>query len=187
MATRALAAVIVSAYDVRVLTPMWKFSVIDVPLLRIPPMTMPEPVFSKWDDFVMGQWYSGWKHSVEPVASFDAGTTEFRLSRLIDGASYVEWLARLYTNGPAWVEWSGGRYCADFIVLDKRGEYWLVEGKADDDANDADVLAKKVAAQAWVDQVSETGVYGTWHYLLATKTHIKNANHRWLDLIKDTK
>jgi hypothetical protein len=54
LATRALAAVIVNAYDARVLTPTWKFNVIDVPPLRIPPMTMPEPVLSRWDDFVKG-------------------------------------------------------------------------------------------------------------------------------------
>jgi type III restriction enzyme len=188
LATRALAVVIVNAYDVRVLTPTWKFNVIDVPPLRIPPMTMPEPVFSKWDDFVKGQWYSGWERNIEPIASFDASTTEFRLSRLIEGASsHVEWWVRLYTNGPGWIEWSGGRYFADFIVLDKRGECWLVEGKADDDANDADVLAKKAAADAWVDEVNEVGVYGTWHYLFATETQIKNANNRWLDLIKGAK
>ncbi|GLX21733.1 DEAD/DEAH box helicase [Streptomyces lavendulae] len=188
LATRALASVIVNAYDARVLTPTWKFNVIDVPPQRVPPMTMPEPVLSKWDDFVKGQWYDGWERNVEPIASFDAGSTEFRLSRLIDGASsYVEWWVRLYTNGPAWIEWSGGRYFADFVVLDKNGEYWLVEGKADGDAHDAEVLAKKAAAEAWVEQVNEAGVYGTWHYLFATESDIKKANNRWLDLVRGAK
>lgn len=188
LATRALATIIVNAYDARVQTPTWKFNVVDVPPLRIPPVTMPEPVLSKWDDFVKGQSYGGWERNVEPIASFDAGTTEFRLSRILDGASsHVQQWVRVYTNGPAWIEWSGGRYFVDFIVLDKSGVYWLIEGKADDDANDPDVLAKKAAAEAWVDQVNEAGVYGTWHYLFATESHIKSANSRWLDLIQGAK
>ncbi|AKG45492.1 type iii restriction res subunit [Streptomyces xiamenensis] len=183
LATRAIEAMIIKAYELRATTPTWEFNVVEVPVLP-PSRPMPSPILSKWADFAKGVWYGDWQKSVENVSSFDARTTEFSLAQMLDSAAHVKWWLRIYTNGPAWIEWEGGRYFADFIAIDTNGHYWLIEGKADDDANDESVMAKRKAAEAWVEQVNEVGAYGQWRYLFATETAIKVSNGRWLDLIK---
>ncbi|MFC7527583.1 DEAD/DEAH box helicase [Actinoplanes sp. GCM10030250] len=181
LATRAIETMIVKAYELRASSPTWDFNVLEVPVLP-PSRPMPSPVLSKWADFAKGLAYGDWQKSIEPVASFDAKTTEFALARMLDSSSQIKWWLRIYTNSPTWIEWQGGRYFADFIAIDGKGDYWLIEGKADDDANDESVVAKRKAAEAWVEQVNDVGVYGSWRYLFATETAIKNANGRWLDL-----
>ena len=98
----------------------------------------------------------------------------------------MRWWLRLYTNGPAWIEWDGGRYFPDFIAIDDKQVHWLIEGKADSDAEDAGVVAKRHAAEAWVAEVNDVGAYGEWRYLFVTESDIKSANGRWLDLVKST-
>ncbi|MBY8866503.1 DEAD/DEAH box helicase [Streptomyces sennicomposti] len=183
LATRAIETMIIKAYELRATTPTWDFNVIEVPVLP-PSRPMPSPILSKWAEFAKGVWYGEWQKSVENVSSFDARTTEFSLAQMLDSSSQIKWWLRIYTNGPTWIEWEGGRYFADFIAIDTNGVYWLIEGKADDDANDESVVAKRKAAEAWVEQVNDAGVYGQWRYLFATETAIKAANGRWLDLIK---
>jgi type III restriction enzyme len=183
LATRAIQDMIVMAYEFRATTPTWDFNVIEFPVLP-PSRVMPSPVHSKWEDFAKGLWYGGWERNIEPVASFDAGSTEFALARILDTTSQIAWWVRIYTNGPTWIEWEGGRYFADFIAVGTNGDMWLIEGKADDSANDADVVAKRAAAEAWIETVNEAGVYGTWHYVFATEATIKAAHGRWLDLVK---
>lgn len=180
-ATRAIESVIVKAYELRATTPTWEFNVVEVPVLP-PSRPMPSPILSKWADFAKGMHYGEWQRCVEPVASFDAKSTEFALARMLDSSSQVKWWLRIYTNGPTWIEWDGGRYFADFIAIDTKGTNWLIEGKADDDANDESVLAKRAAAEAWVEKVNDAGVYGTWRYLFATESAIATAHGRWLDL-----
>ncbi|MFI0570902.1 MULTISPECIES: DEAD/DEAH box helicase family protein [Streptomyces] len=183
LATRAIETMIIKAYELRATTPTWDFNVIEVPVLP-PSRPMPSPILSKWVEFAKGVWYGEWQKNVENVSSFDARTTEFSLAQMLDSSSQIKWWMRIYTNGPTWIEWEGGRYFADFIAIDTNGVYWLVEGKADDDANDESVVAKRKAAEAWVEQVNDVGAYGQWRYLFATETAIKAANGRWLDLIK---
>lgn len=183
LATRAIESMIVKAYELRSTSSTWDFNVIEVPVL--PPFRpMPSPRLSKWADFAKGMHYEGWQKNIEPVANFDAKTTEFALSRMLDSSPQVTWWLRIYTNGPVWIEWERGRYFADFIAIDTTGIHWLIEGKADDDANDENVVAKRLAADAWVEKVNYAGVYGQWRYLFATETTIKQANGRWLDLIE---
>jgi len=181
LATRAIETMIVKAYELRATTPTWEFNVIEVPVLP-PSRPMPSPVLSKWADFAKGMHYGEWQKNIEPVASFDAKSTEFTLARMLDSSSQVKWWLRVYTNGPTWIEWDGGRYFADFIALDNNDTHWLIEGKADDDANDESVVAKRAAAEAWVARVNDVGVYGQWRYLFATETKIANAHGRWQDL-----
>ncbi|MDL9939016.1 DEAD/DEAH box helicase family protein [Gordonia sp. ABSL1-1] len=183
LATRAIESMIVKAYELRATTPTWEFKVVEVPVLP-PSRPMPSPVLSKWADFAKGMHYDGWQKCVEPVASFDAKSTEFALARMLDSSSQIKWWLRIYTNGPTWIEWDGGRYFADFIAIDNKGTYWLIEGKADDDANDESVLAKRAAAEAWVERVNDVAVYGTWRYLFANESAIAQAHGRWLDLAK---
>lgn len=182
LATRAIEAMIIKAYELRAATPTWDFNVVEVPVLP-PSQPMPSPALSKWADFAKGVWYRDWQKNVEPVARFDAKTTEFKLAQMADSSSQVKWWLRIYTNGPVWIEWDGGRYFADFIAIDSHDVHWLIEGKADDDATDEGVVAKRRAAEAWVATVNDVGAYGEWRYLFATESAITAANGRWLDLI----
>ncbi|WP_327254163.1 DEAD/DEAH box helicase [Streptomyces sp. NBC_01244] len=183
LATRAIETTIIKAYELRATTPTWEFNVMEVPVFP-PSRPMPSPILSKWVDFAKGVWYGEWQKNIENVSSFDARTTEFALARMLDSSSQIKWWLRIYTNSPTWIEWEGGRYFADFIAIDTDGVHWVIEGKADDDANDAKVVAKRKAAEEWVEKVNDAGAYGQWRYLFATESAIKTANGRWLDLIK---
>ena len=64
-------------------------------------------------------------------------------------------------------------------------EHLAVEGKADDHANDVDVLAKKDAALDWVRQVNdESGSFGRWRYMFATGAALWDSKVSWEDLKK---
>jgi type III restriction enzyme len=82
----------------------------------------------------------------------------------------------VYTTGPAFIPTSqDGNYFPDFIALDTAGVYWLIEGKSNKNAGDADVLRKKEAAEHWARSVRDDGNYGDWHYVFATEAHVKHA------------
>lgn len=131
--------------------------------------------------------YVGWKHNIMPMAIFDAGTTEFELARLMDRDPNIQWWLRLYVGGQAFIPAPEGRYFPDFIALDKDGTYWLIEGKADDNAKDADVLRKTEAAQTWARAVRDEEDFGTWRYMFATESDIKQAAGSWDSLLVTTK
>jgi type III restriction enzyme len=63
---------------------------------------MPTDVLDRFDGFERGRWYSGWRRSVLPVASFDAKTTERGLAEILDGDSKIRWWPRLQTTDPAY-------------------------------------------------------------------------------------
>lgn len=131
--------------------------------------------------------YVGWKRNVMPVATFDAGSTEFELARLMDRDPNIKWWLRLYVGGQAFIPTPEGRYFPDFIALDTNGVYWLIEGKADDNAEDADVLRKIEAAQVWARAVRDEEDFGTWRYMIATESDIKQAAGSWNSLLVTTK
>jgi type III restriction enzyme len=147
------------------------------------PVTLPiEPVLVDGaardaynDSFIKHVQFVGWQRNIMPVASFDAGTTEWKLAQLLDRDPEIRWWLRLYTNGPAFIPTIEGNYFPDFIVLDTAGRYWLLEGKADKNANDADVLLKKETAEHWARSVRDDDRFGEWHYIFATETHIKTS------------
>lgn len=131
--------------------------------------------------------YVGWKRSIMPVATFDAGTTEFELARLMDRDPNIKWWLRVYVGGQAFIPTPEGRYFPDFIALDTDGTHWLIEGKANDNAKDADVLRKIEAAQTWARAVRDEEDFGTWRYLFATESDIKQAAGSWNSLLVTTK
>lgn len=131
--------------------------------------------------------YVGWKRNVMPVATFDAGTTEFELARLMDRDPNIKWWLRVYVGGQAFIPTPEGRYFPDFIALDTKGTYWLIEGKADDNAKDADVLRKIEAAQTWARAVRDEEDFGAWRYMFATESDIKQAAGSWNSLLVTTK
>ena len=62
------------------------------------------------------------------------------------------------------------------------GDFWMVEGKADKDLTDPNVLAKREAAHAWVASVnSAANINQKWGYLLASETVIGGASS-WAEL-----
>lgn len=158
------------------------------------PITLPvEPVMvdpttrdAYNDPFLKHVQFSGWQHNVMPIASFDAGSTEWALAHLLDRDPAVIWWLRVYTNGPAYIPTTDGSYFPDFIALHAGGTYWLIEGKSDKNANDADVLRKREAAEQWARSVRDDGDYGTWRYMFATETHIKTAGGAWAGLLVAT-
>lgn len=115
-----------------------------------------------------------------PVASFDAGTTEWELAHLLDRDEEITWWLRIYVNGPAYIPTTQhGSYFPDFIAIDRDGAYWLIEGKADKDATDAKVVAKRDAANQWARAVRDDERHGTWRYVFATESQIRRAAGSW--------
>ncbi|WP_078503710.1 DEAD/DEAH box helicase [Streptomyces sulphureus] len=182
-AVQSIAGLVESSYNTRRLNPQWAFRTVEVPVRR----AMPSDVGSRWDNFTKGRWYGDWGRSIQPLASFDARTTEWALAALFDSSQAVQWWLRLYEPGEVWIERDNGKkYYPDFIVLDTDDVYWVVEGKSDRDARDSDVLDKKTAAEEWARFVRDSGTFGTWRYVLATETHIKQAK-TWEELLARTK
>lgn len=137
--------------------------------------------------FKKGLQYVGWKKNVMPMATFDAGTTEWQLALLMDRDPNIQWWVRIYTNGQAFIRTTDGYYFPDFIALDKDGTCWLIEGKADDHAKDDSVLRKKKAAEDWARAVRDEDDFGTWRYMFATESDIKQAGGSWNALLTSTK
>jgi type III restriction enzyme len=138
------------------------------------------------DPYVKGVDFTGWNKNIMPVASFDAKTTEWELAHLVDRDDEIVWWLRIYTNGQAFIPTQTGRYFPDFIALDKAGTHWVIEGKANDDATRADVLAKKAAAERWARLVRDEDDFGTWRYMFATEAQIKAAGGSWNGLYTAT-
>ncbi|MDN5893932.1 MAG: DEAD/DEAH box helicase family protein [Nocardioides sp.] len=163
-----------------------KYELVPVTLPVEPVMVDPKTRDAYNDSFTKHVQFSGWQHNVMPVASFDAGSTEWALAHLLDRDPSIVWWLRVYTNGPAYVPTTDGSYFPDFIALHADGTYWLIEGKSDKNANDADVLRKREAAEQWARAVRDDGDYGAWRYLFATETHIKAAAGSWAGLVVAT-
>jgi type III restriction enzyme len=119
--------------------------------------------------------FIGWQRNVMPVATFDAGSTEWNIAHLLDRDPDINWWLRIYSNGPAFIPTQNGNYFPDFIAIDTDGVYWLIEGKSDKNANDADVRLKREAAEHWARMVRDNDEFGEWHYVFATESHIKGA------------
>jgi type III restriction enzyme len=180
-ALQGIDALIRQKYNARRLQPKYVFREVTLP---VEPQPMPTDVLDRFDGFERGRWYSGWRRSILPVASFDAKTTERRLAEILDGDSKIQWWLRLQTTDPAYVELdTGGKYYPDFIAIDISGTKWLIEGKSDHDVARRDVEAKRVAAEEWARFVDDDGRFGTWRYLFCSETAIKNSHGGWDGLL----
>ena len=98
--------------------------------------------------FVRRQYYSGWKKGLYTAAAFDSYSGEAKLASDLDVSPDVEWWTRLYPEDRASIGYAARRsYYPDFIVRDKEGRTWIVEGKdAGGRAND-EVQKKRSAAE----------------------------------------
>lgn len=133
------------------------------------------------DAFVKGLQFVGWQKNVMPEARFDAGSTEWAIAHLLDRDPDIKWWLRIYVGGPAFIPTTDGTYFPDFIAIDRDDTYWVIEGKSDKNAQDADVLRKREAAENWARAVRDAEDYGDWHYVFATEAHIKQAGS-WVAL-----
>jgi type III restriction enzyme len=115
---------------------------------------------------------------------FDGGSTEFALAHLLDNNDEIAFWLRLQI-GDLPLGWAGDArsYNPDFIVVDGANHHWVVEGKSDDAAKDAAVVAKRDAATRWAaDVTANTGV--SWHYLMVRESDIAMAKDSWAALKK---
>jgi type III restriction enzyme len=152
--------------------------------LPIEPVLVPSDARNAYnDDFVKYQPFVGWNKSIMPVASFDAGSTEWALAHLLDRDDEITWWLRLYVGEQAYIPTTDGNYFPDFIAIDRDGTFWLIEGKSDKNANDADVVRKKASAENWARSVRDDGRFGTWRFLFATESHIRQAAGSWNALL----
>jgi type III restriction enzyme len=176
-AVTGIDALIRRKYDTRRLRPEYESRPVTVPA---EPRPMPASILDRYDRFERGRWYAGWAKSLLPAASFDAGTTEFRLAEIMDSSPGIVWWHRLRTVDGAYIELdAGGKYYPDFIALDVDGVSWIIEGKSDAEAQSRDAQMKRAAAEDHVRYVSDNSRFGTWRYLFCTETAIKNAGDSW--------
>ena len=136
--------------------------------------------------FVRGYPYEGWTRSFFPVATFDSYSAEFRLAETLDTTGGIKAWQRITSTVPLTVRYQdGGRertYIPDFLVIDDNGVHWLVEGKADNQMQSAEVAAKRDGAKRWVDAVNaDTGIAVRWGYLLLSESVIAGAD-TWAEL-----
>ncbi|UGT64248.1 DEAD/DEAH box helicase [Nocardia asteroides] len=181
LALEGIDALIRQKYNSRRLQPQYAIHPV---ILPVEPRPMPTDVLDRYEEFERGRWYSGWRKSVLPVASFDARTTERRLAEILDSSSRIEWWLRLQPNDPAYIALDyGGRYFPDFIAVDDADVHWLIEGKSDHDAQRRDVEAKIAAAEEWARFVNDDGRFGTWRYLFCSEKTLKNSRGGWDTLV----
>ncbi len=159
----------------------------EVELVEYPPkeIVSPDEVFPLNSVWVPRRWYRGWTKSLLPAVRFDAKSTELALAQLFESSTpEVSWWLRVESQQDVWIPWGNRkRHYPDFIVVTDDGHHWMVEGKADDRANDPDVLAKKDAGFEWARFANDSGdAPDTWHYLFATETAIKQAGGTWTGL-----
>lgn len=133
----------------------------EVELVDYPPagLVAPDEVFPLNAAWVPHRWYRGWTKSILPAVRFDAKPTEFTLAKLFESSTPdVSWWLRIEAQQGIWVPWGNQRrHYPDFVVITSDGDHWLVEGKADDRANDPEVRAKKDAALEWARFVNDSG------------------------------
>ncbi|HFG8935585.1 TPA: DEAD/DEAH box helicase [Corynebacterium striatum] len=145
--------------------------------------------------FVRRQYYSGWTKGLYNAAAFDSYSGEAKLASDLDVSTQVEWWTRLYPEDRASIGYAAQRsYYPDFIVRDKEGRTWIVEGKdAGGRAND-EVQKKRAAAEeainlmashpdmmnmkigyviAYEDTISKAG---SWRRLLSVSDPIVSPN-----------
>lgn len=139
--------------------------------------------------FVRRAQYKGWRRNIMPIASFDAKSTEWEIAHILDNDPEVAWWLRIDTQGPVWIPTEeAGRYFPDFIVIDKKGIRWVVEGKSDKEATESSVLHKKAAAQQWARSVRDEDDerFGQWRYMFVREKDVKQSSGSWNGLLTVT-
>ena len=137
-----------------------------------------DPIDSR-EQFVRGRVYSGWFKSLFENESFDSYSGEYELAKLLNTSPHVVWWHRLHSHNRAFIYYTPiDRYFPDFVVMDDRGVYWIVEGKDQRGRDDSKVQAKRKAAETLVRKmVLEKEYEGQhWGYLIAYEDDIKRSD-----------
>ncbi|MGN7187530.1 DEAD/DEAH box helicase family protein [Microbacterium enclense] len=179
-AESALYGVIRAAHKGRQTTSSWRWEPVSVPVAQ----PKPTDVRGVWDAFVPRAWTGPWAKSIDAFAHYDSASAEWLLAQKLDTWDDVDHWQRLYTPGPAWIAWKGGRYHPDFVVVDAAGAHWVVEAKADKAAIDSiEVQEKAAAAHEWIKRVNGSKLYGAWAYRIVTEAQIAAAID-WKQLVR---
>ncbi|WP_371152179.1 DEAD/DEAH box helicase [Buchananella felis] len=136
------------------------------------------------DEFVRGRVYSGWFKSLFAEESFDSYTGEYVLARLLNTSPSIVWWHRLHPQDHAFIYYNAkDRYFPDFVALDTDGVYWIIEGKSERGRDDAQVQAKRGAAESLVRRLVAQDTYEgqNWGYLIAYEQDTARADS-WEDL-----
>lgn len=164
--------------------------ILEAVTLPLEPVLVDPSTPSAYDGgFIRRAQYKGWRRNIMPIASFDAKSTEWEIAHIVDNDSEVAWWLRIDSQGPVWIPTEeAGRYFPDFIVIDKDGTRWVVEGKSDKESSDPTVLQKKAAAQQWARSVRDEDdeQFGQWRYMFITETDVKRSSGSWNGLLTVT-
>lgn len=134
---------------------------------------------TKDSGFEVKRYYGPWDKGLFSSASFDSFTAEYQLARLLNFDPDIEWWTRIYEKDKATVAYTTRNdYIPDFVVLDKDGTYWIVEGKADDKREDEIVVRKREATERLLRSLVAHPDYqdATWAYLIAFESDIRNSD-----------
>ncbi|WKS68170.1 DEAD/DEAH box helicase family protein [Corynebacterium accolens] len=129
--------------------------------------------------FVRRQYYSGWKKGLYNAAAFDSYSGEAKLASDLDVSPDVEWWTRLYPEDRASIGYAARRsYYPDFIVRDKEGRTWIVEGKDAGGRDNDEVQKKRAAAEEAINlMASHPDMSGVKiGYVIAYEDTISTAN-----------
>ncbi|CAB0518930.1 DNA restriction-modification system, restriction enzyme [Corynebacterium diphtheriae] len=136
------------------------------------------------EQFIRSQVYGGWFKSLFAEESFDSFTGEYQLARLLNISPGIVWWHRLHPQDQAFVFYNAkDRYFPDFVAMDVNGVHWIIEGKSERGRDDAQVQAKRKAAEALVRRLVAEDAYADqlWGYLIAYEQDIARADS-WEDL-----
>jgi type III restriction enzyme len=139
----------------------------------------------RYGAFAKGTGFEGWKKGLFEQAWFDS-KPERAMANILDDAEEIDVWIRLH-NDELPILWQEAErtYNPDLLAIDKQGEYWIVETKADKDLPTDEVQEKRKAALTWANAVNaETDQ--TWHYLLVAERDLGAAKGSWPHIVKAT-
>lgn len=139
--------------------------------------------------FVARQHYGEWNASMFSSESFDSYSGEFMLAELLDKSPDITWWKRLYRHEQAYIYYTiTDRYFPDFAALDTSGRLWIIEGKSEKGKSDAEVQAKKAAAESIIRRMhSHPGFAGKLYgYLIGYESTIASSES-WAELVEKAK
>lgn len=142
-----------------------------------------EPIDTR-EQFVRGRVYSGWFKSLFADEYFDSYSGEYELARILNTSPHIVWWHRLHPHDGAYIYYNAkDRYFPDFVALDDAGVHWIIEGKDMRGRDNAQVQAKRKAAEALVRKlvVEEEYAGQKWGYLIAYEDDIAKSDS-WNDL-----
>lgn len=136
------------------------------------------------DEFVRGRVYGGWFKSLFEAEHFDSYSGEYQLAKLLNTSPNIQWWHRLHPQDNAFIYFnSKDRYFPDFVARDTDGVHWIIEGKSEQGRDDAQVQAKRQAAESLVRRMIADNTYAGqhWGYLIAYEKDIESSES-WSDL-----